>query len=107
MSPGAQLGPAAVAEALADGFGLTLDCVALGVTGGAVVGGISAGVVSEGAGAALPYAADGSVSPAWSAAMDVPSAAGDSADGPLPVNCHASTASTVRPPPRIKNRRRQ
>jgi hypothetical protein len=106
MSPGAQLGPAAVVEALADGFGLALEGVALGVTGG-VVGGISAGVVSEGTAAGLPYAADGSVSPAWSAAIDEPSAAGDSADGPLPVNCHASTASTVRPPPRMKNRRRQ
>ena len=29
------------------------------------------------------------------------------ADGPLPVNCHASTASNARPPPRMKNRRRQ
>jgi hypothetical protein len=107
MSPGAQLGPAAVAEALAVGFGLALDFVALGVTGGAVVGGISAGVVSEGSAAGLPYAADGSVSPAWSAAMDEPSAAGVPPDGPLPVNCHASTASTVRLPPRMKNRRRQ
>jgi len=107
MSPDAQLGPAAPAEVLADGFGLPLDCVALGVTGGAVVGGISAGVVSEGAAAGLPYAAAGSVSPARSAAMDEPSAAGGPADGPLPVNCHASTASTVRPPPRMKNRRRQ
>ena len=107
MSPGAQLGPAALAEALAVALGWALDCFALGVTGGAVVGGISAGVVSEGAAAGLPYAADGSVSPAWSAAMDEPTAAGVPADGPLPVNCHASTASTARPPPRMKNRRRQ
>jgi len=107
MPPDAQLGPVAVAETLAVGFGLAVDGFALGVTGGAVVGGISAGVVSEGAAAGLPYAAAGSVSPAWSAAMDEPSAAGEPADGPLPVNCHASTASTVRPPPRMKNRRRQ
>src|SRR5579872_2522932 len=106
MSPDAQLDPAAFAEALAVGFGLAPDRVALGVTGGGVVGGISAGVVSEGAAAGLPYAADGSVSRAWSAAMDEPPAAGGPADGPLPVNCHASTASTAMPPPRMKNRRR-
>lgn len=103
MLPGAQLGPAAPAEGLADG----LDCFALGVVGGGVVGGISAGVVSEGAAAGLPYAADGSACPALSADIDELSAAGVAADGPLPVNCHASTASTARPPPRMKNRRRQ
>src|SRR5580700_794642 len=107
MSPGAQLGPAAPAEALAVALGWALDCFALGVTGGAVVGGFSIRVVSEGTAAGLPYAADGSVSPAWSAAIDEPSAAGVPADGPLPVNCHASTASTASTPPRMKNRRRQ
>jgi hypothetical protein len=107
MSPGLQ-GAIAPAEALAVERGLALvfgfaDALAAGF-GVAVADGFG-----DGTGHALPYAADGSASCDWSAAMDARAAAETSADGPRwrPGSSQASSASSARPPARMKNLRRQ
>lgn len=106
MLPGAQLDPAAAVDLLADGLGLALG-LALGVVGVGLGGGVMTGVESGDTSAGLPYAADGSGCPDRSAARDDWAAALADGPGPLPVNIQASTASTARPPPRMKKRRRQ
>jgi hypothetical protein len=107
MSPGLQ-GAIPAADALAVGRGLALvfgfaDALAVGF-GVAVADGFG-----DGTGHALPYAADGSASCDWSAAMDVRSAADTPADGPewRPGSSQASNASSARLPARMKNLRRQ
>ena len=128
MSAGAQgasLGPAAV-EVLVRGLGVlgapvaAWEASAFGfgvpVTEDSTVGlGETTDGVGDGLCHALPYAADGSPSSPWAAAPDeevvtldraAADAGADGAGWALP-NRQASTASTARPPPRIKNRRRQ
>jgi hypothetical protein len=115
MSPGMHGAIPAAADALAVGCGPApvFD------PEGAVVGfadALAAGFgvapadgLGDGTGHALPYAADGSASCDWSAAMDARAAAGTPADGPewRPGNSQASNASNARPPARMKNLRRQ
>ena len=107
MSPGLQ-GAIAPAEALVVGRGLALvlgfaDALAAGF-GVAVADGFG-----DGTGHALPYAADGSASCDWSAAMDARAPAETPADGRgwRPGSSQASSASSARPPARMKNLRRQ
>lgn len=102
MLPGVQpAGPAA--DVLADGPGwpLAVRVAEEGADGAPP----DADAVGDGVlpGHALPYAADGSVSPDRSAAAGLPAAG---ADPPL-ANSHASTASTTSVPLRMRNRRRQ
>jgi hypothetical protein len=96
------------ADALVVGRGLVLvfgfaDALTVGLGVAAADG------FGDGTGHALPYAADGSASCDWSAAMDARAAADTLADGPegRPGNSHASNASSTRPPARMKNLRRQ
>jgi hypothetical protein len=83
---------------------------AVAVTGVVTAGSGTAAADGSGAGSghALPYAADGSVFSAWSAAMDARAAADARDDGPWrAVKFQASSARRVRPAARMKNRRRQ
>jgi len=114
MSPGLQ-GAIPAADPLAVGCGsaLVFDPEGVGLDfGDALAAGFGVAVADgfgDGTGHALPYAADGSASCDWSAAMDARAAADTLADGPegRPGNSQASNASSTSPPARMKNLRRQ
>ena len=107
MSAGLQ-GAIPAADALAVVRGLALvsgfaDALAAGF------GVATADGFGDGTGHAFPYAADGSATRDWSAAMDSRAAAETPADGPewRAGNSQASNASSTSPPARMKNLRRQ
>ena len=110
MSAGLQ-GAIPRAEALAVGLGLALVFDPEGAVFALAAGfGVAAADgFGDGTGHALPYAAAGSASCDWSAAMDARAAAETPADGPgwRPGSSQASSASSTRPPARMKNLRRQ
>ena len=114
MSPGLHGAiPAADALAVERGPGLVFepDGAVLGFADALAAGfGVAtADGLGDGTGHALPYAADGSASCDWSAAMDARAAADAPADLPEGRlgNSQASNASSARPPARMKNLRRQ
>src|SRR5437660_1744161 len=102
MSAGAQREPAAPGDVFATGVCEMLDADGVGC---AVLTAADGDVPRVGVapGHALPYAADGSVSPARSAVV------GELAGvpWPFPDNSHAIPTRTTRPATRMKNRRRQ
>src|SRR5215471_13867005 len=106
MSAGAQREPATedvFATGVCEGIAPLLDADGVGCA--FVLTAADGDVLRVGVapGHALPYAADGSVSPARSAVV------GELAGvlWPFPDNSHATPTRTTRPPTRMKNRRRQ